>query len=400
MSLRDLPVAASRPRTTIRLDPTKDGEHSLDRGEAGELIDAALQVAREQLDMDVALVSEFTPGEEIFRRIAGDANGFGLSVGDSIPGGDSYCQRVLDGRIPPAIADARRDPRLKVLDITDKASIGAYLGVPLTFSDGSVYGMLCCLSHEAHPFVRERDLKFIRILARMVADQLEREELEHEKRRLELEATGVQALVVALEARDGYTGNHSRAVLELSTAVAEDLGVPQRDLGHIEQVALLHDIGKLGVPDAILRKEGPLDNLEWEVMRQHPVIGANIVSSTPGLSHLSPVIRAEHERWDGAGYPDGLSADHIPLPARIVFACDAYHAMISDRPYRKGMPITRALYELEERAGTQFCPRVVAALQRVLPVLGTQKASDPDATFRRHLSLSEMSGGRVNRATV
>ena len=382
----------------IRLDDSEERDARLEGGNPTHLVDAALQVAREQLDMDVAVVAELTASEEIFRRVDGDADGFGLVEGESIPRGVSYCQRVLDGRIPSAIHDARNDPRVKTLEITGKGSIGAYLGVPLVFSDGRVYGMLCCLSHDAQPSVGERDVKFMRILARMVADQLEREELENEKRKLELEATGVHALLVALEARDGYTGNHSRAVVELSTAIARHFELPERDVGHVEQVALLHDIGKIGIPDAILRKEGPLDATEWEAMYQHPVIGATIVSSIPGLLHLGPAIRAEHERWDGAGYPDGLTGDDIPLEARIVFAADAYHAMISDRPYRKGMTILRALHELEENAGTQFCPRIVASLQRVLPVLGTEHATDPDGKSHRHLRLAEMNGGRVNGA--
>ena len=121
-------------------------------------------------------------------------------------------------------------------------------------------------------------------------------------------------------------------------------------------------MGKIGIPDAVLQKRGGLDEEEWKLMRQHPVIGGSIVAGTESLAHLAPMVRAEHERWDGAGYPDGLSGEQIPLPSRIVFACDAYHAMTSDRPYRSAMPISEAIGELERHRGSQFDPEVVAAL--------------------------------------
>jgi two-component system, cell cycle response regulator len=130
----------------------------------------------------------------------------------------------------------------------------------------------------------------------------------------------------------------------------------------VEQVALLHDIGKVGIPDAILQKQGPLDDQEWQLMRQHPIVGERIIAGTPGLSHLAPAMRAEHERWDGSGYPDGLAGRQIPLASRITLACDALHAMTSNRPYRSAMILERALRELRACAGSQFDPNVVEAL--------------------------------------
>jgi putative nucleotidyltransferase with HDIG domain len=205
--------------------------------------------------------------------------------------------------------------------------------------------------------LRERDAKFVRVLARLVSEQLEREEMERRTRQLEVRAAGADALVAALEARDGYTGEHSREVVELSAEVARRLGLSEE-----VAAALLHDVGKMGVPDAILRKLGPLSDEEWEVMRQHPEIGERIVASVEGLSHLAPIIRAEHERWDGEGYPDGLIEEEIPLASRIILACDTFHAMISDRPYRKAMKPEEALRELEKNAGKQFEPRLVWTL--------------------------------------
>jgi HD-GYP domain-containing protein (c-di-GMP phosphodiesterase class II) len=245
------------------------------------------------------------------------------------------------------------------LEVTREADIGSYVGLPLRFSDGRVYGTLCCLSHSPEPHLQERDARFMEVLARLVADQIEREEMEAEKRRLEVRATGVGALLAALVARDGYTGDHSQAVVEHSVTVARRMGLSEGEVAEVEQAALLHDIGKIGVGDAILNKPGALNDVEWQVMRMHPVIGEEIVASTKGLSHLAPAIRAEHERWDGGGYPDGLQGEDIPIASRIILVCDTFHAMTSNRPYRKALDAQAALEELEKNAGTQFCPRTV-----------------------------------------
>ena len=192
--------------------------------------------------------------------------------------------------------------------------------------------------------------------------------------------TGVHALLAALEARDDYTGQHSESVVELASLVAHTLGLSAREQRSVEHVALLHDIGKVGVPDHVLQKRGPLNEDEWKLMRQHPVIGERIVAAIPPLAHLAPAIRAEHERWDGCGYPDGLVRDRIPIASRIVFACDAWHAMTSDRPYRRAMPLAVARAELTENAGSQFDPQVVEALLSALGdrVLDRAEALDLD----------------------
>ena len=172
----------------------------------------------------------------------------------------------------------------------------------------------------------------------------------------------VVALAQALEERDTYTGEHSESVVDLTGRVAESLGMKPDEVELIRRAALLHDIGKVGIPDEILHKPGPLDDEEWEVMRQHPAIGERILRAIPGQGTLARIVRHEHERWDGKGYPDGLAGEQIPIGARIILACDAYHAMVSDRPYRRAMPHRDAMAELTANAGTQFDPRVVEAL--------------------------------------
>ena len=257
--------------------------------------------------------------------------------------------------------------------------------MPVRRADGTLYGSLCCLSREPQPQLGERDLRYLDVLARMAADRLEAAEGAQIDRRAEVEAAAGQALLAALNARENYTAAHSEAVLELALEVAAELGMDEDGATSVGQVALLHDIGKVGVPDAILQKPGRLTAPEWDVMREHPAIGAQIVGAIGSLSHLAPAVRAEHERWDGGGYPDGLAGEDVPLASRICFVCDAWHAMTSDRPYRRALTPEQARAELERHAGTQFCPTTVAALLRVLdrggvPVVeGAHGADEPHA---------------------
>jgi diguanylate cyclase (GGDEF)-like protein len=172
----------------------------------------------------------------------------------------------------------------------------------------------------------------------------------------------IAALASALEERDRYTGEHSESVVDLTARVGDSLAISGEEIEQVRTAALLHDIGKVGVPDEILRKPGKLDEREWEIMRQHPVIGERILRAIPGFGTIARMVRHEHERWDGGGYPDGLAGKAIPVGSRIILTCDAYHAMTSDRPYRKAMPHADAMAELTANAGTQFDPDVVQAL--------------------------------------
>jgi HD-GYP domain-containing protein (c-di-GMP phosphodiesterase class II) len=293
--------------------------------------------------------------------VTGAGDSFGARADESVPLEGTYCELLLDGRLDNVVRDSSREAIVADLPITAEGGIGAYIGVPVMLSDGAVYGTFCCLSHEPMPELRDRDVQFLKVLAQLVAHQVEEDARVRELRRLEMAAGNVSALLVALAARDGYTEQHSTAVVDLALAVGRRLGLDSAALADLEHAALLHDIGKIGVPDAILGKPGTLDATEWVEMRRHPQIGEAIVASMPALSHLAPVIRAEHERWDGGGYPDGLVGRQIPLAARIVFACDAYHAMISDRPYRAALPREEAIAEIERNAGTQFDPDAAAA---------------------------------------
>ncbi|MEJ7787800.1 MAG: diguanylate cyclase, partial [Solirubrobacteraceae bacterium] len=172
----------------------------------------------------------------------------------------------------------------------------------------------------------------------------------------------LRALLAAVQARNSYAALHLHEVVTRARAVAGRLGLDEGASSEVETVALLHDLGTISVPDAILLKRGPLNDDELSLMRQHPVAGARMVSPIPELERLAPAIRAAHERWDGRGYPDGLAGDAIPLPSRIAFVCDAYHAMISDRPYRGALSRAEAVDDVVRESGHKFCPTSAGAL--------------------------------------
>lgn len=241
---------------------------------------------------------------------------------------------------------------------------GAYAAIALAH-DGELHGLLV-LRYEETPF----PLSLLR-LAEVTAGQA--------VTALTGQAGGasrsaVGALAAAIDARDNYTHSHSEQVVTLAEAVARRLGLAGAVVERIRDGAMLHDVGKVAIPNELLYKAGPLTSKEWAVMREHPVIGERILLRTPELAAIAPMVRHEHERWDGNGYPDGLIGTSIPVGSRVILACDAYNAMITARPYREPMSHAGARAELEAGAGTQFDPEVVSAL---LATLVSQHAPSP-----------------------
>lgn len=341
-------------------------------------IQRVLGLVLAHLRMDVAFVAELCERSEILHAVAGDGESFGIAAGDALELEASYCRRMDDGQIDNAVRDVAADPELRGLSWPPRARFGSYIGVPLRIPSHGFHGSLCVADREARPDLGERELELMRFLAELVAEAFAQHELESAGRRGELIDGGIAALLSALAARDHYTGEHSDAVVDLAGRLAGRLGMPPELIAEVEQVALLHDIGKVGIPDSILQKQGSLSELEWELMRQHPAIGERIVASVEPLAPLAPTVRAEHERFDGTGYPDGLAGEDIPAASRVVFACDAYHAMVSDRPYRLGMDHSRAVEELRRGVGTQFDPEIIGAL---LELLGEDSPQPRPATI-------------------
>jgi putative nucleotidyltransferase with HDIG domain len=181
-----------------------------------------------------------------------------------------------------------------------------------------------------------------------------------------------EALAAALEAKDSYTADHASSIAELAVEVGAEFGMDKEALRDLRYGAIFHDIGKIAIPDAILNKPGPLTDAEFEVIKRHPIVGEQILAPVPFLEQVRRVVRHDHERWDGNGYPDGLKERQIPIGARIVLVVDAFHAMVSDRSYREGMSEESARIELNAHAGTQFDPDVVDAFVKVLDRRGGQ----------------------------
>lgn len=193
--------------------------------------------------------------------------------------------------------------------------------------------------------------------------------LHKEKERLEAEhkliLASITSLCCALEARDSYTRGHSEAVSYIATRMAMEMGMSQEDIELVKLGGKLHDLGKIGVLDSVLLKPGKLSDEEFAIIKRHPVIGADILRPVPSMARILPIVYYHHERIDGRGYPEGLKGDSIPLWARITAVGDTYHALTSDRPYRKGMERSKALQIIREVSGSQLCPDCVSVFLKL-----------------------------------
>jgi HD-GYP domain-containing protein (c-di-GMP phosphodiesterase class II) len=184
----------------------------------------------------------------------------------------------------------------------------------------------------------------------------------------------VRALFEAVRARDPRLAEHSKAVSDVARRIGYGMGLPRDQVEALAAGALLHDVGKIALPNAILQKPGPLTEEEYGVVRQHPVLGARILGPLGELSAALPAVRHHHERFDGGGYPDGLRGERIPFPARVTLVADAFDSMTRDRVYQRGVPAKAALQVLERNSGSQFDPDVVAALARIVEESGNLSA--------------------------
>jgi len=312
------------------------------------LADLELRIGGDPLVLVLADLNGFKRYNDTFGHAAGDALlsrlGARLAAATGVHGrayrmgGDEFCV-LLDGAVGPVEAS----------ELVADALSEQGEGFTVDASCGTVE-----LPLEAADAVAALRLGDARMYERKRAD------------RPSAEDQGVALLLRLLAERDPELGDHVSDVAELAAAVAELLELPAAERDDIRRAAALHDIGKLAIPDSILGKRRALDEDEWSFMRRHTLIGERILGATPGLAGVAALVRASHERLDGKGYPDQLAGDAIPLGARIVAVCDAFHAMISDRPYRRALPHERALAELRAGAGTQFDGAVVEAFAVVL----------------------------------
>jgi putative nucleotidyltransferase with HDIG domain len=229
---------------------------------------------------------------------------------------------------------------------------------------------------ERSPFTREK-VELCQSIAFQAAVAIENAYLYAELQQSFLQT--IAALAAAVDAKDRYTGGHSQRTTKLAATIAEELGLSEEDIELTRYASLLHDVGKIGISERILSKPGPLDEKEWSQIHRHPALGADIVERAASLQKLGPIILYHHERYDGQGYPAGLSGEDIPLKARILAVADAYEAMTSERTYRPAMTVEQALATLRDGADKQWDGEVVEVLIRIIREQGEQGYhSEPD----------------------
>jgi HD-GYP domain-containing protein (c-di-GMP phosphodiesterase class II) len=281
------------------------------------------------------------------------------------PGGtEAWCAMVVEGRAVGVLALRRAARRFAVEDLAavELLATGAALA-----ADRQRFLRLWSRKLEQADAAHSQLLRYADDLrTTFSAERRRAEELRGALDALELAYTAtVRALASAVEAKDAYTGGHLARVTAYGTAACRALGGDLATTPGLEYAFLLHDLGKIGVPDAVLNKAGPLTDEEWALMREHPAIGLRILEGVPHMDVVRAVVYSHHERWDGAGYPEGLKDEQIPLAARVFAAVDAFDAITTDRPYRAAVGLDEALHRLREASGTQFAPDAVDAIHLV-----------------------------------
>ncbi len=260
------------------------------------------------------------------------------------------------------VKDIEKDFRFKKSRDRDSYESNSFISAPLVLSVPIKYqeetlGVINVNNKIDGGSFTDDDLKFITTLANQAAITIQNIHIFEELKDTHFEA--ISALAEALEAKDVTTGRHSSRLEKYAIHIAERLGLDNEQIKHLRYAAVLHDIGKIGVSEKILQKPGKLTMEEYAEIKQHPVIGADIVKGITFLTPVAPIIGSHHEWYDGGGYPDRLTGEEIPIESRILAVLDAYDAMTSDRQYRKSLGKERAISELNEFAGTQFDPRIV-----------------------------------------
>ncbi len=326
--------------------------------DAGEIVRAVVDELHTTFDVYLAVIQRLGD-DNVLRRFA--AAGPRAEMLDAFLLEEQPISIGVNGRAVRTgatvlIADTRLDPDYIVRDRdTDPRS---ELAIPIVV-DGATWGVLNLEELNVCAF-DANDVLLAEGIAAQLGASLHRCRLYEDLEGAFMTTLGV--LSDAVHRKDAYTAAHESDVAELAVRVAKRLGFTPPAQRAVRYAALLHDVGKVAIRTEIITKPAPLDDEEWAEMRRHTIIGADMLSQIPFFGDVHPLVRSSHERWDGTGYPDGLAAEQIPMGARIVSACDAYDAMVTDRPYRKALPVDDALTELRRCAGTHFDAQVVVAL--------------------------------------
>ncbi len=318
----------------------------------------AVRTLHESLDYYLAVVQRLDPDGVL--RVVAAAGPLAETVDDFLAL-EQPVERGVNGRVARSgraamVNDTRRDP--DYLGRETEADPGSELSLPIVVAESN-WGVLNLEQRERGAF-GEEDLLLAHVVAGQIGAAIHRCRLVVELEDAFLTTIGV--ISDAVEMQDSYTAYHAEEVAGLAIRVGERMGIKGVELDRLRYGALLHDVGKIGIPSEIIRKPGPLTAAERARMDEHAAIGARMLERVPFLAPVAPLVRSAHERHDGGGYPDGLRGAEIPRGAMVIAACDAFHAMTSDRSYRRAMSQEAAEAELRANSGTQFDPAVVVAL--------------------------------------
>ncbi len=268
-------------------------------------------------------------------------------------GENKFFQEVIRTKKCRVVPHFASEPGL--LRVLNKTGFKSCIGAPLVLR-GNPFGILLLLSNSKNDYSR-REIQYIEALARQLVLAIER--IGTIERIKEMNLESVLALIQAIEMRDQYTKGHSVQVADLAVEVARILDFPEHNLELMKFAGLLHDVGKIAIPETILQKPAALTEEEWLIVKRHPLQSVNIIKPIKNLIEIEPWILYHHERWDGTGYPKGIKGKEIPLAARILAICDTYSAIVSDRPYRRGLTDEHAREEIKKFSGRQFDPEIV-----------------------------------------
>ena len=341
------------------------GDAIIDSGSLDHTLDVILAQARRDLDIDAAGILMFHAATQTldYARGAGFrtdvASGKSLRLGEGVGGQAALARRVIE------FPDVRRaGVQFEPPELVEAEGVVAYVCVPL-LSNGKLQGALSLFHRSPKTFDeawRERCKGIARQAAIAIDNAYLLENLQRSNAELQLSYDRtIEGWARALDLRDEETAGHSKRVTEMTVALAKKLGIAGEALAHLRRGALLHDIGKMGVPDSILLKPGTLDPAEWEVMKKHTIYARDFLAGIPFLEPALAIPYSHHEKWDGTGYPQGLRGEQIPLAARIFAVVDVYDALTNDRPYRAAWSRERALAHVQDQAGRHFDPQIVEA---------------------------------------
>jgi putative nucleotidyltransferase with HDIG domain len=329
--------------------------------ELSDLLDMVLAIIMDVLKVERISLFLFDENKENLILRAGKGlkpeliNNLTIRVGEGIIGkvaqsGEAILIKDIEKEMPELAKKRKEEKR--------GYKTKSFLCVPLKIKK-EVIGVLSVNNKKNEEPFNENDKELLTILATQISVAIENSNLYNNMK--DSYKSTIKALSTALDAKDSYTGGHSAQVTKYALPIAREMGLDKEFIEKLEYAGLLHDIGKIGIIENILNKKGRLTDEEFEIIKKHPVIGAEILESIPFLGEIVPMVKYHHERWDGRGYPEGLKGEEIPLGARIISVADTFDAMTSDRPYRKGLPAEIAREEIEKNAGTQFDPKVVEA---------------------------------------